>query len=70
MSTLVGEVEDALKKLNNEEFKKKYGKEKPDSNANIVFSCLKGIRSNTAMEIAKTIGFKKYIVIMWVFLFY
>lgn len=57
---LVGEVEDALKKLSNEEFEQKYGREKPNSDTEIVFSCQKGRRSQTAMETAKQLGFKKY----------
>lgn len=56
----MGEVEDAFKKLNKEEFKKKYGGEKPDSDAHVVFSCQKGRRSQAALEIARAAGFKKF----------
>lgn len=59
MQYSVGEVETVLKNLSNEEFKTKYGREKPTSNSSIVFTCLKGRRSATAMETAKALGLKK-----------
>lgn len=58
----MGEVENALKKLDNEEFKKRYGREKPNVNTQIVFSCQKGVRSKKAFDTAKSLGYKKYII--------
>lgn len=68
----MGEVENALKNLTNEEFKNKYGREKPNSQSHVVFSCLKGRRSEEAMEIAKKLGIKKLAVrtCCWVFLIF
>lgn len=57
-------MEDALKKLNKEEFKKRYGGEKPDSDAHVVFSCQKGRRSQAALEIARSAGFKKFVNVL------
>lgn len=58
---LVGEIENALKNLSDDEFEKKYGREKPDSDTHVVFSCQKGRRSQAAMEIARQHGFKKFL---------
>ncbi|XP_071798059.1 thiosulfate sulfurtransferase/rhodanese-like domain-containing protein 3 [Asterias amurensis] len=53
------QVEAALK-LSDEDFKAKYGHPKPKkTDENIVFSCKKGIRSLTARNTARDMGFKK-----------
>jgi len=47
-------------KLNAEEFKAKYGKDKPPvDGSNVVFHCGKGARGSMATEIALKLGFLK-----------
>ncbi|KAL0984661.1 hypothetical protein UPYG_G00144860 [Umbra pygmaea] len=53
----LGQVEIALK-LKPEEFKEKYGGEKPQLTDHIVFSCLAGIRSKSALDKAISLGYK------------
>ena len=56
---IVGEVEEALK-LTPDEFKLKYGHKQPHkSDDDIVFHCLRGIRSHTAMTAAHQLGYTK-----------
>lgn len=55
----VGEVENVLKNLPSDEFEKKYGRNKPDTNFPLVFSCRSGKRSTMATEIATKLGFSK-----------
>lgn len=45
--------------MSNEEFLKKYGREKPNENVLLIFSCKLGVRSNSACEISQRLGFKK-----------
>jgi len=52
----LGEVERAFK-FNPNEFKSKYGFDKPSKDSEIIFSCLKGIRSETAANIARQLGY-------------
>lgn len=54
----VGQLSTALQ-LGPEEFKEKYGGKMPQQRDNIVFSCLAGIRSKTALSIATSLGFKE-----------
>lgn len=54
----VGQVKTALQ-LSSEEFKEKYGGEKPQQTDNIVFSCLAGIRSKQALDAATSLGYKE-----------
>lgn len=54
----VGQVKTALQ-LSSEEFKEKYGGEKPQQSDNIVFSCLAGIRSKKALDTAISLGYKE-----------
>lgn len=54
----VGQVKTALQ-LSADEFKEKYGGEKPQQTDNIVFSCLAGIRSKQALETATSLGYKE-----------
>ena len=57
--SVVGEVEEALQ-LTPEEFTLKYGHDKPDmSDDNILFHCLRGARSHTAMTTAHQLGYAK-----------
>lgn len=52
----LGEVESALK-LPPKEFHSKFGRTKPDSSTEIIFSCKMGKRSADAQEIASKLGF-------------
>lgn len=54
----LGQVKTALQ-LSSEEFKEKYGGEKPQQTDNIVFSCLAGIRSKQALDAATSLGYKE-----------
>lgn len=53
----LGQVNTALQ-LAPEEFKEKYGGEMPLKTANIVFSCLAGVRSKNALNTATSLGYK------------
>lgn len=53
----LGQVNTAFQ-LGAEEFKEKYGGEKPRETDNIVFSCLAGIRSKNALDVATSLGYK------------
>lgn len=53
----VGQVNTALQ-LDAEEFKEKYGGEMPRETDEVVFSCLAGIRSKNAQEMAISLGYK------------
>ncbi|XP_070692226.1 thiosulfate sulfurtransferase/rhodanese-like domain-containing protein 3 [Pempheris klunzingeri] len=52
----LGQVNTALQLLP-EEFKEKYGGEMPQQTDNIVFTCLAGIRSKTALDTAASLGY-------------
>ncbi|XP_061093354.1 thiosulfate sulfurtransferase/rhodanese-like domain-containing protein 3 [Conger conger] len=52
----LGQVNQALQ-LTPEEFKEKYVREKPSHSDNIVFSCMAGIRSKTALDTAVSLGY-------------
>lgn len=54
----MGQVNTALQ-LGPEEFKEKYGSEMPLHSDNIVFSCLAGIRSKQALDMAESLGYKE-----------
>ncbi|XP_061633866.1 thiosulfate sulfurtransferase/rhodanese-like domain-containing protein 3 isoform X1 [Phyllopteryx taeniolatus] len=54
----VGQVNTALQ-LGPEEFNEKYGGELPQQVDNIVFTCLAGIRSKTALDMASELGYKE-----------
>lgn len=52
-------------KLTDAEFAKKYGSKKPKKqDNNIVFCCLKGIRSRKAIDVVAELGYAKYIIII------
>lgn len=53
----LGQVKTALQ-LSSEEFKEKYGGEKPQLTDNVVFSCLAGMRSKQALDAAISLGYK------------
>ncbi|XP_061572104.1 thiosulfate sulfurtransferase/rhodanese-like domain-containing protein 3 [Cololabis saira] len=53
----LGQVSTALQ-LGPEEFREKYGSEMPQQTDNIVFTCLAGIRSKTALDTATSLGYK------------
>uniref|UniRef100_A0A3Q4GRI5 Thiosulfate sulfurtransferase like domain containing 3 n=1 Tax=Neolamprologus brichardi TaxID=32507 RepID=A0A3Q4GRI5_NEOBR len=53
----LAQVNTALQ-LGPEDFKEKYGGELPHQTDNVVFTCLAGIRSKTALNTAITLGYK------------
>ncbi|KAM9310372.1 thiosulfate sulfurtransferase/rhodanese-like domain-containing protein 3 [Pholidichthys leucotaenia] len=53
----LGQVNTALQ-LGPQEFEEKYGGEMPKQTDNIVFSCLAGLRSKTALDTATSLGYK------------
>ncbi|XP_041844558.1 thiosulfate sulfurtransferase/rhodanese-like domain-containing protein 3 isoform X2 [Melanotaenia boesemani] len=53
----LGQVNTALQ-LDPEEFREKFGGEMPRQTDNIVFTCLAGIRSKTALDTATSLGYK------------
>lgn len=61
---LVGGVSQALE-LAPEDFRKKYGAEKPSKEALIVFSCRSGNRSKDALFKALLLGYEKYDRWIW-----
>ncbi|KAK5649608.1 hypothetical protein RI129_000637 [Pyrocoelia pectoralis] len=54
----LGELENALKNMNNKEFHLKYGRTKPELQTPIIFSCKSGKRSEIAAKTATTLGYK------------
>lgn len=54
----LGELPDALK-LTPDAFKEKYGKEKPKTEQEVIFHCLKGGRAQTATDAALALGYTK-----------
>ncbi|KAJ8985645.1 hypothetical protein NQ317_015141 [Molorchus minor] len=54
----VADLENVLKTMSHEEFRKKYGMEKPNFDKPIVFSCMKGIRSADAQSISQRLGYR------------
>ncbi|KAH8295845.1 hypothetical protein KR018_011990 [Drosophila ironensis] len=52
----LGELEQALK-MNDDAFKKQYGRQKPGKNSKIIFSCRSGNRTIEAEKKAKELGF-------------
>ncbi|XP_010900357.1 thiosulfate sulfurtransferase/rhodanese-like domain-containing protein 3 [Esox lucius] len=53
----LGQVNVALQ-LKPEEFKETYGGDKPQPTDHVVFSCLAGVRSKTALDTAISLGYK------------
>ncbi|KAJ8354060.1 hypothetical protein SKAU_G00216270 [Synaphobranchus kaupii] len=58
----LGQVNLALQ-LNPEEFKEKYGGDKPSHSNNVVFSCLAGVRSKKALDEAVSLGYCNIILV-------
>lgn len=56
VSKIVGTLEETLK-LDEEEFKGRFGRDKPASDTEIIFSCKLGGRASKAAEVAKALGF-------------
>lgn len=57
--SVVGEVSEAFS-LDTEDFQRKYGTSKPSpEDDNILFYCLAGVRSRTAMEAVHQLGYTK-----------
>nr|CAI5851033.1 unnamed protein product [Callosobruchus analis] len=54
----VGELETALKDLTDNQFRDKFGREKPDKQSLIIYSCLKGGRSAKAQELSQQLGYE------------
>lgn len=54
---VVGTLEETLK-LPDDEFKARFGRDKPASDAEIIFSCKMGGRATKAAEVAVTLGFE------------
>ncbi|KAL2084827.1 hypothetical protein ACEWY4_020345 [Coilia grayii] len=52
----LGQVSNALQ-LSAEEFKERYGGTMPSQTNNIVFTCLAGVRSKTALDTAASLGY-------------
>ncbi|XP_023311473.1 putative thiosulfate sulfurtransferase, mitochondrial [Anoplophora glabripennis] len=57
-SFLVNDLENVLTKVSANDFKKTYGRKKPDKNFNIIFSCKSGRRAHLAQEKAISLGYK------------
>lgn len=53
----VGTLEETLK-LPDDEFKSRFGRDKPENETEIIFSCRLGGRAAKAAEVAKTLGFE------------
>lgn len=53
----VGTLEETLK-LPDDEFKERFGRDKPASDGEIIFSCKLGGRAAKAAEVAQTLGFE------------
>lgn len=53
----VGTLEETLK-LPDDEFKARFGRDKPANETELIFSCKLGGRATKAAEVAKTLGFE------------
>lgn len=54
----VGTLEETLK-LSDEAFKERFGREKPQEDTALIFSCKLGGRATKAAEVAEALGFTK-----------
>lgn len=59
----MGQLNGALQ-LKPDEFKEKYGGDMPSQSQNIVFTCLAGVRSKTALETAVSLGYTKWAIML------
>ncbi|XP_030759045.1 thiosulfate sulfurtransferase/rhodanese-like domain-containing protein 3 [Sitophilus oryzae] len=55
----LGEVEQVLRDTSDKDFHKKYGVPKPTTSSPIIFSCMKGARSEKAQNLALQLGYKE-----------
>lgn len=55
---LVGTLEETLK-LSADDFKEKFGREKPTNDTELIFSCKLGGRATKAAEVAAGLGYSK-----------
>lgn len=58
---LVGTLEESLK-LSPDEFKSKFGREKPKPENEVIFHCKMGGRAARASLVAESLGFVKYVL--------
>lgn len=59
----MGQLNTALQ-LAPEEFKEKYDGEMPRQRDNVVFVCLAGVRSKTALNTAASLGFTELVIVL------
>ena len=57
----MGQLQDVLKNVSAQEFKDKFGIEKPALHQEVIFSCKMGGRALKAATAAAAIGFEKYL---------
>nr|CAH7765050.1 unnamed protein product [Callosobruchus chinensis] len=57
----LGELETTLKDLNDNQFRDKFGRDKPGKECLIIYSCLKGGRSAKAQALSQQLGYHKYV---------
>ncbi|XP_022910985.2 rhodanese domain-containing protein CG4456-like [Onthophagus taurus] len=55
----LNELETTLKNLSSQDFIGKYRRDKPNFDTPLVFSCKAGVRSQKALNIAQSLGFKR-----------
>ncbi|KAL6424077.1 hypothetical protein ACFW04_009757 [Cataglyphis niger] len=56
----MNDVQNIFVNLSEEEFEKRYGKQKPGKDTKIIFSCRSGKRSRTVQEMIQKLGYTKY----------
>lgn len=56
----MGRVETVLKNMSDTDFAEAFGRVKPTKETLIVFSCMKGVRSEKAQIAALELNYKKY----------
>ncbi|XP_006118497.3 thiosulfate sulfurtransferase/rhodanese-like domain-containing protein 3 [Pelodiscus sinensis] len=54
----LGEVVEALQ-MNSKDFKRRYNQDMPTKSDHLVFSCMAGVRSKKALDIAMSLGFSR-----------
>lgn len=58
-SFIVDSLEDVFVNVNEETFKEKYGKPKPNKDFPLIFTCLMGGRAARAVDIVAKLGYTK-----------
>lgn len=56
---LVDDLEDVLTNVDDETFKQRFGKSKPNEDFPLIFTCHMGGRAARAVDIAEQLGYKK-----------